>query len=109
MTGHDLIHSSARAINYIASGEEMLGTDVQDALAVLNAMLDAWAAERLLIFTLARQVFNFISGVQTYTAGPGTGTNGNLNIPRPPKIEYWSPISNVNPAFPIELEAGDPL
>lgn len=99
MTGHDLIHSAARAINAVASGEELSGNEVQDALVVLNQFMDALGSERLSLFTLGRQVFSLVAGKQNYTMG----LTGDFNVARPPKIEYVSIISNANPAQPVEL------
>lgn len=100
MTAHDLIHAAARAINAVASGEELPGPDLQDALVVLNHFMDSLGAERATVFSIARQVFSLVAGQQTYTMGTG----GNFNVPRPPRIQYASIISNANPAFPVELE-----
>lgn len=88
-------------INFVASGETLKGAEVQDGLVVLQQMLEAWGADRLTIFTLARTLFNVTVGKQVYTLGTG----GDWNIPRPARIQYWSPISNQNPLLPVELES----
>lgn len=88
-------------INAIASGEELSGAEIQDALVVLNQMMDAWSAQRLMIFTLARQLFALQAGKQTYTLGTG----GDWNYPRPSEIPFWSCVSNQNPVQPLELAA----
>jgi hypothetical protein len=101
MTGQDLIASSLRLIGALASGETAPAAESGDALAILNQMLDAWSANRLTVFTLSRQVFTLQAGKQTYTMGAG----GDFNVARPAKIQYWSIISNQNPAQPLELAA----
>jgi len=101
MTGQDLISSSLRLIGALASGETPSAAEASDALVILNQMLDAWSANRLAVFTLSRQVFTLRAGKQSYTMGAG----GDFNVPRPAKIQYWSILSNQNPAQPLELAA----
>ena len=99
MTALELIKSALRLDGILASGETPTDSEAQDALVVLNDMLDSWNAERLTIFTIQRQVFTIIAGQQAYTVGTG----GNFNTPRPPKIESYSWINLQNPVQPMEL------
>ena len=66
---------------------------------VLNQMLQSWAIQRLMVFTVQRQVFTLNSGVQVATLGPG----GTFNAARPPRIERAGVINLNNPAQPLEL------
>jgi len=102
----NLINSSLRMINVLASGEQPSAAEQTDALTILQQMMDEWLAERLLTFLIQRtgnqggpQTFPLISGQQTYTLGSG----GNFNIPRPAKIERISLEWLANPAQPLEL------
>lgn len=97
----DLIKSSLRLLNVLDAeiGENPSSSMAQDALSTLNQMLDAWNAERLMIFTLTKNVFDVVPGQQTYTCGPGA----NFDMPRPSKIEMAYIISLNNPAQPLEL------
>lgn len=99
---NDLIKSSLRLLNILdaESGENPTGPMAQDALQTLNQMLDAWNAERLMIFTLTKTVFTLVPGQQTYTCGSG----GDFDIPRPAKIEDAYIIQLQNPAQPLELQ-----
>lgn len=97
-TALDLIKSSLRCINALASGEAPTNDEAQDSLRILNEMLDAWTAERLMIFTTDRQVFPLIAGQQDYTFGLG----GDFNAPRPAKIDQASIIQISNPLQPLE-------
>lgn len=99
MTALDIIQSALRLDGILASGETPQADEAADALQVLNDMLDQWNAERLMVFTIGRQVFNIISGQQTYTMGSG----GDFNVPRPAKIESVSIINLQNPQQPMEL------
>lgn len=99
MSALDLIKSSLRLIQVLASGETPSADEAQDALMILNQMVDSWNADRLMIYTIARNVFNLNSGQQTYTCGDG----GDFNIQRPATIQSYTVISLANPAQPLEL------
>jgi hypothetical protein len=100
MTALDLIKSSLRLINVLASGETPTADEAQDSLMVLNQMVDAWNAERLMVFTISIAEYSLVVGQQVYTLGPG----GNFNAPRPSKIERIDIIYLANPNQPLELK-----
>lgn len=105
VTSQDLINGALRLINAIAIGETPSADESKDALAVLNQMIDAWQADRLMIFSILRQVFPLTGGTfdvnsgQSYTMGPG----GNFNTARPAKIDRISVLYLANAAQPLEL------
>jgi hypothetical protein len=72
-----------RLINAVASGETPTDQELTDGRAVLNDVLDSLNAERLMIYTIQPQTLTLVAGTQAYTVGEG----GDLNVPRPPKIE----------------------
>ncbi len=80
-------------------GEPISAEDSASGLASLNQMMDTWNSSELLIFTIQRLVFNLVNNQQTYLVGPG----GDFNIPRPPRIQRYSIITNQNPQIPLEL------
>lgn len=88
-----------RLIGALASGETPTGAEASDALMALNQMLDAWAADRLMVFTITINEFALIPSQQVYTYGVG----GNFNAPRPARIDRISIVSLTNPAQPLEL------
>ena len=108
-TVQDVIASSLRLINVLASGETPSAAEGNDALHVLNDMWDSWNAERLMIFTIPRLVF-------TLNPGGGSGPNGSytygqvtggpladFNSPRPAYIDRMGIINLNNPSQPLEL------
>ena len=99
MTGRDLINSALRLIKVIASGENPTADEAQDALMVLNNMIDAWAAEHLMLFTVTISEFPLVVGQQDYTFGPA----GAFNAPRPSSIDRASIVILNNPAQPLEV------
>lgn len=79
----DLIKSAMRLIGVIASGETPGANESNDALGVLNDMLDAWALENLIVYRNENDTFNLVPGQQSYTIGAG----GNWAVTRPVSIE----------------------
>jgi hypothetical protein len=88
-----------RLIGALASGETPTNAEAQDALNVLNDMLNSWAADRLMVFTITIDEFSLIVNQQSYTYGIG----GNFNSPRPARIDRVSIISLMNVLQPLEL------
>ena len=99
MNGGDLINSSLRLIGVLASGEVPSGPESQDALLILQQMIDSWVTERMMTFTININEFPLVPSQQVYTLGSG----GNFNIARPTRIERMSIVNLANPAQPLEL------
>ena len=107
MTANELISRSLKTIGVLASGETADSDSVSDSLVVLNNMVDAWATNRLTIYTVTRNVLDLSSSTQEYTIGTG----GTFNIVRPVTIERASIILDKNAAATekIELPVNGPL
>lgn len=99
ITAMNLIKTAMRKINALASGEDPEADEAADILGTLNGMIESWAAERLMIFTIQRQLFVPTVLKQVYAVGP----TGDFNIPRPPAIEALGVIILSNPVQPLEL------
>lgn len=99
IAAQNIINSALRLIVALQSGEVPSAAESNDALFVLNQMIDSWNAERLMIFVIQREVFSLVSNQQTYTMGPG----GQFNTARPAKIDRISVINFYNPPQPPEL------
>jgi len=84
MTVLDLIKGSMRLIGAIDPGETPATSEAADALSALNAMLDSWSLERLIVYNVAHASQNVVAYTQEYTAGIG-GT-WNMAV-RPAKVE----------------------
>ena len=102
LASSDIINSSMRLIGVLSAGDTLPSGDMTDALASLNQMIDSWMNERLMIYTILRNVYSLTSGVQTYQLGPGTGATI-LDQSRYPKLERAGIISLNNAAQPLEL------
>jgi hypothetical protein len=75
MTVRDWINRSARLAGIVAAGETLQGSDIQDSLDVATDLLDAWAADRLTVYTQSRTENTIVGGTQRYTLGPGGAWN----------------------------------
>lgn len=94
-TINDQIIGALRLIGVLAEGEFPSPETAQDALTAFNQMLDSWSLERLAIYAMQDQVFNWLPGVQTATLGP----TGDFVGVRPIKLDmstyYRVPNSNL--------------
>lgn len=99
-SGLDIIKGAMRAVNILSSGRNPTSEEASDYVAILNQFLDACNAERLMIFTINRLgPYDLTQGQQAYTVGPG----GDINIPRPPRIELITILWLGNPQQPAEI------
>lgn len=95
----DYITSALRLIGSLASGELPSAAEQQDALAILNQLIDQWQAQSWMIPGLQRLIFAPATLKQTYSVGP----TGDLNIIRPAKINAIGVINQPGSSQPIEL------
>lgn len=70
-TSLDLITASMRLVGIISSTETPGATEANDALNVLNDMLEAWSTESLAVWGSASASFTTIAGKNSYSIGPG--------------------------------------
>lgn len=100
VSGLDIIKGAMRAGNILSAGRNPNSDESSDYLAILNQFLDSCNAERLMIFTVNRMgPYDLTPGKQAYTVGAG----GDINIPRPPRIENTSVLWLGNPVQPDEI------
>lgn len=70
MTVLDLITRAMRLLGALNIGDAPTAAESQDALLALNAMVDAWATEKLMLYTRARNLYSLVAGQQVYQIGP---------------------------------------
>lgn len=84
----DIINSAARKINILQVGETLQDDDANVALYQFSNMIDSWSNQRLLIYEIQSMIFNFTSGQQVYTLGPGGDWDTSIyGLARPIRIE----------------------
>jgi hypothetical protein len=100
-TVQDLIYTALRSLGIgLNPGQTPNTAELSDGLAILNRMTNAWATERLTMFTSARTVQNLVAGQQVYQMGPGAP---DWDMPRPQYLDGAGLIlTNEDPAEEYE-------
>ena len=94
--------AAARFLGVLDSGESLSAQQLADALVAINALIDNWSSEQLMVPAVNVQPFTLFTGQQKYTIGPGA----NFNIARPVAIEAAALILIINgqtTQFPVEV------
>jgi hypothetical protein len=87
-TFRDLIRLALQSFGAIEQGEDVSADEENDALMVMNEMLDDFSTESLLIYTVQRRVYNLAGITQTYTYGPGGNWDPTPDVPAPIEDVY---------------------
>lgn len=69
-TAGDLINSTLRLLGVLAESETPSAPMSNDALAVMNQMIDSWSTERLSIYNTQDQVITWTPSTAVQTLGP---------------------------------------
>jgi hypothetical protein len=94
----DLVKKSMRLIGTLGQGETPTATESTDGLNALNAMLDSWSIERLMVYQILQETFTWTSGQSSRTIGSG----GNFSTTRPTKLENgFTKISGIDYPYTV--------
>jgi hypothetical protein len=97
-TAQTIIDRSLRLIGAIASGESPTTDETADALIALNAMIDSWRNDRLMVYALTESTLTLVANDGSYTIG----ATGDIVATRPVKIESaFCRSGNVD--FPVRV------
>jgi hypothetical protein len=100
ITVGDLIKSSMRLLGVIATGETPESAELQDGLDALNAMVDSWSLEKLMIHNVSRNTFPLVAGQASYQMSAGS----EFNLFRPNRIERSGIIpSGSTVEYPVDV------
>lgn len=106
-TALDIITGALRRINAYAPGETLSAQDANDALTLLNDLLDTWSTEHLTVFNNNEFTFTLQPGKYSYTIGTG----GDVNTPRPLRItNVYTRITasgSTGIDYPCQVISGD--
>ena len=83
MKARELIASALRLIGVLGPGETPSAEDANDALTVLNQLLESWSISGLLVWAPTEEIVTLTSG----TAGYTWGTGGDIATARPVEIQ----------------------
>ena len=92
----DQINGALRLLGVLAEGETPSAATSQDALAILNQMIDSWNTERLSVFNTQDQVFIWEPDAITKTLGPTGNFIGNRPVLLDDSTYYRDPSTNVS-------------
>ena len=82
-TALDMIKRAKRLNRSLGIGETLSAEDAADGLTALNAMMDAWSIQRLLVYQITEDSHTMVAGTASYTIG----ASGTINTTRPERIE----------------------
>ena len=83
VTARDIIRGALRLNGALASGEAVPAAEALDGLETLNALMQSWSLESLIIWHLPRVLVPLEPGKAVYTWGPG----GEILSHRPLRLE----------------------
>lgn len=96
----DTIKAALTEIGVLAEGETPSAASSADAFTALNNLLDAWAAERLMIYTITRTTWTIVASTASYTVG----ASATINIIRPTFVQgVGYTDSSVSPVSEMPL------
>ncbi len=81
-TALDVIKGSLRLIHVLGSDTVLSNEEANDALLVLNQMLDSWSTEPNSLYVVTRETFTLTAGHNPHT----WGTGGDFNSARPVSV-----------------------
>jgi hypothetical protein len=100
-TALDMIKRARRLLGALGRGETLNTELANNGLEALNAMLDSWSIDGLLIYAVQSNTFT-LTGAQTYTIGTG----GTFNMARPDRIEgVFATVSGND--YPLDIINND--
>ena len=73
-TPFDIISGALKDIGALEAGEVPTNDAAQDALFMLNSMIDQWSNEDMMVFNVTEMIFNVEPGQTQYTVGPDPST-----------------------------------
>lgn len=83
LSAKKIIKRALRIIGAKQSNEEPTKSELQDALEALNAMLDSWNTEKLIVWAIVRNAYALTSNQNGHTIGIGA----DFDVPIPSRID----------------------
>lgn len=98
----DIIKRAMRLTRSLGKGEAPDADEAQDGLSAINAMLEGWRLDRLLVYAVAEDTKTLSPGTGSYTIG----ASGAINTPRPARIAPGSYVRLSGTDYPLtEVDA----
>lgn len=96
-TAESLVYSALRLLGVIRAGQTASPEVLDDGLHALNDLIDSWSTERLMVYSLSRDLID-MTGADTYEHGEAGGSR--------PRIEAVGLISSGSET-PVEVLTRD--
>lgn len=98
-TALDMITRAMRLIKVYGTGENVGDDEAADGLVALNAMLDDWANEHLMLYAASKDAITLTPSLASYTIGP----SGSTITPRPVSIDPGTYLDISGISYPLEI------
>lgn len=102
-TALDLITRAMRLIKVYGTGETVSPAEATDGLTALNAMLEDWANERLMIYVATKDAIALTPALASYTIGP----SGTTISARPVSIDPGTYLDINGVSYPLQIATLD--
>lgn len=96
-SAQQIIYMALRHLGQIRAGQTSFPELMADGLFALNAMIDSWNTNRLVIYTISDAIYPFATSKQSYQIGP---TALDFQAPRPVRIESANILNIANASQP---------
>jgi hypothetical protein len=100
-TAGDQINGALRLIGMLAEAEEPSAATANDALNVMNQMIDSWSTERLAVYSTQDQIITWLPNLVSQTLGPTGDIIGERPILVDDATYFRDPSSGIS--FGIKL------
>ena len=102
-TALDMITRAMRLIKVYGTGENVGDDEARDGLVSLNAMLDEWANEHLMLYAATLNAIALTPALASYTIGP----SGSTITARPVSIDPGTYLDIGGISYPLEIATLD--
>ena len=99
LTAQQLISGAGQDLTVLSLGQDLTGAEAEDALELLNWVVDALGIDRALLFRLVRTPHTLTSGTASYTLGAGATIS---LTPRPTRLLRAGLILDTSATTPTE-------
>lgn len=102
-TALDLMTRALRIIKVYGTGETLSDAEAADGLVALNAMLEDWSNESLMLYVATLDAIPLTPALATYTVGP----TGSTVTTRPISIDPGTYLDIAGVSYPLEIATLD--
>lgn len=96
-TAIQMITRSMRLARVLGKGRSPDNDEAADGLAALNAMLDSWQLDRLMVYQIVQGSYTWPSSTTSRTIGSG----GDFNVQRPVRIDSAFVMDSSSQWYPL--------